>query len=125
MTNEKLIRSDRLKRLPINGQLRGASFSPDGKHIYGWSIDRDQRINHWYIWDVENLNRQQCSSEFKTVSLALFIPKIQIQLLNVSSTQMPTVATHSSLYQRTLPSLSGPIEYQSLEEIQHDLKQNH
>jgi hypothetical protein len=47
-----------LKELKITGQLKtgGASFSPDGSRIYGWSFLKNETVweNYWYLWNAED-----------------------------------------------------------------------
>lgn len=44
--------------LQTTGQIRAASFSPDGSLVYAWSRHSDQRnrkTDYWYVWELQHL----------------------------------------------------------------------
>jgi hypothetical protein len=66
--------SNSMRNLDITGQLRrrGASFSPDGSRIYGWSFSRNGTVpeNYWYLWNAENAQQlSKVATRLKTVRL--------------------------------------------------------
>jgi hypothetical protein len=75
--------SNSMQNLDFTGQLRKASFSPDGSRIYGWSSSRNGTVreNYWYLWNAENAQRlSKVATPLKKVRLHTSICIFHIKL---------------------------------------------